>query len=115
MAHYELKNVVLLYNLVSSTHRYLKNKKLLHGIESKLLQCLRSSAIVDDETKHQKLVELKEAIEEADKNANGGKILHSIDLLAWVNSKLLGKPMGTLSAQNYLKKSKQEAKKYLKK
>jgi tetratricopeptide (TPR) repeat protein len=114
MAHYELKNVVLLYNLVSSTHRYLKNKKLLHGIESKLLQCLRSSAIADDETKNQKFIELKEAIEEANKNHNGGKILHSIDLLAWVNSKLLGKSMGTLSAQNYAENSKQEAKKYLK-
>jgi len=114
MAHYELKNVVLLYNLVSSTHRYLKNKKLLHGIESKLLQCLRSSAIADDETKNQKFIELKEAIEEANKNHNGGKILHSIDLLACVNSKLLGKSMSTLSAQNYAENSKQEAKKYLK-
>jgi tetratricopeptide (TPR) repeat protein len=115
MAHYELRNVVLLYNLVSSTHRYLKNKKLLHGIESSLLHYLRSSAIADDETKNQKLLALRKAIEEADKNTSGGKILHSIDLLAWVDSKLLNKPMAALSAQTYVERSKQEKQKYLKK
>ncbi len=114
MAHYELRNVVLLYNLITSTNRYLKNKKLLNGIESALLQLLKSTAITDDETKKEKLIEFKNTVLQLRHEPVNGKILHSIDLLAWAESKLTKKPMAEFVAKHYIEMVSEEKKKYLK-
>lgn len=114
IAHYELRNVVLLYNLIGSTHRYLKNKKLLNSIESAVLQFLKATAITDDDTKREKLLELKEKILKYRHETDEGKILHSVDLLAWVESKLTQKPMSEYLAKNYVNMVSEERKKYLK-
>jgi hypothetical protein len=114
IAHYELRNVVLLYNLIASTNRYLKNKKLLNGIESALLQLLKSTAITDDETKKEKLIEFKNTVLQLRHEPVNGKILHSIDLLAWAESKLTKKPMAEFVAKHYIEMVSEEKKKYLK-
>jgi hypothetical protein len=99
--HYEMNNIVLLYNLISSTHRYLKNKKMLHGIEHALLHFLKSTAITDDQKVIEKLLELKKLIEEDETSNSQSKILHNIDLLAWINAKFTNKQMPELVAMRY--------------
>lgn len=115
--HYEMKNVVLLYNLITSTHRYLKNKKLLQGVETSLLSFLRTSALADDETIMKKLLDFKKIIEKAETTNNDreGKILHNVDLMAWVESKITNKPMYELVAERYFKISRNERERFVKK
>jgi tetratricopeptide (TPR) repeat protein len=102
IAHYELKNTILLNNLITSTQRFLKIRKRLHATESAYLHFLKLCNKHDDKEKQRAdLIALKKEIEKYSDDSDELKMINNIFLMPWIKHKLTGKSVAAIVAEDY--------------
>ena len=95
MIHYELNNFDLIENLLRSTGRYLNKKNFMYHLEEALIRFFgKVISTSSDKERKKELSDLKDSLRKVLVEFPEEKGFDAIDLLAWIDSKLLDKTIG---------------------
>lgn len=107
MIHYELKNELLLQNIIYSTERYLKAKKKLFSTERFVIYFFKSILHVSKPFDKKTLFNnLKCQLEQTFKDPYEKNITNYVDIISWVESKQSDIPLQKIISQKYSSKIK---------
>ncbi len=95
MIHYELNNFDLIENLLRSTGRYLNKNNFMYHLEEALIRFFgKVLSTSSDKERKKELSDLKDYLKKILVEFPEEKGFDAIDLLAWIDSKLLDKTFG---------------------
>lgn len=107
MAHYELGNVELIEgSLIRSVYRFMARMENLTVIEEEMFKFLRHSFHRPGYKLKQELRSFLETIKQFEKSRFETRAFAYLDVISWVESKVLEKPMSEIINQKYLQRKK---------
>ncbi len=103
--HYELGNTLLLDSLLRSTYRYLNKANRLSEFERKMMNFIREAGKPHSRKEMQQILEtLKQDFEELSRQPSYG-VFDLFDIIAWLESKINGKPFGEVAKERFQRQS----------
>jgi hypothetical protein len=105
LAHYELNNDELIESLTKSVYRFMNKMKNLTVVEEEVIRFLRNSFHLSSRQLKPELEKLLEKIKHLEKNRHETRAFAYLDIISWIESKVLDKPMSEIIYQKYLKSS----------
>lgn len=102
MAHYELGNFEIIEYLIKSVYRFMAKMGNLTVIEEEIFRFLRSSFNVSPRKLKPELKKLLDKIKQFEKNRFETRAFAYLDIISWVESKVLDKPMSEIIYNKYL-------------
>jgi hypothetical protein len=101
LAHYELGNHELMEYLTKSVYRFMAKKENLTQIEEEMLKFLRRSFYISKRRIRTELENFLEKIKKFEKNRFQTRVFAYLDIISWVEHKVLNKPLGTIIGEKY--------------
>lgn len=103
LAHYELGNYDIIESLTKSVYRFMAKMQNLTVIEEEMFKFLRHSFHnVPARRLKPELEQFLQKIKHLEKNRFETRSFAYLDIISWVESKVYGKPMGTIIHEKYL-------------
>ncbi|MBL7758224.1 MAG: hypothetical protein JNL59_12550 [Chitinophagaceae bacterium] len=103
LAHYELGNYDIMESLTKSVYRLMAKMQNLTVIEEEMFRFLRHSFHhVPARRLKPELEQFLQKIKHLEKNRFETRSFAYLDIISWVESKVYGKPMGTIIHEKYL-------------
>src|SRR6185295_17365507 len=106
MAHYELGNFEIIESLIRSVYRYMAKMENLTIVEEEIFKFLRNSFHVHRQKLKPELQKLLGNIKKLEKNRFQTRSFAYLDIISWVESKVLEKPMSTIIREKSLQRKK---------
>jgi hypothetical protein len=115
LAHYEMGNYEIIESLIKSVYRFMARMKNLTVVEEEMFRFLRKSFDISPRKLKPELEELLYKVKHLEKNPFETRSLAYLDIISWLESKVLEKPMGEVIHQKYLasKRRKETGKVFL--
>lgn len=109
--HFELGNTLLLEYLLRSTYRYLRSRNRIYEFEKRVLNFIRESGKLNTK-KEMKIgfIKLKTDFEKLAEIPSEKIMFQYFDFIAWLESKIKGKPFAEIVKTNYLRQHQQKTK-----
>lgn len=105
MIHYELGNTMLLDSLLRSTYRYLKKANRFSEFEQKMMNFIREAGKPHSKKEMRQILEnLKQDFENLSRQPSYG-VFDLFDIIAWLESKISGKPFAEVVKERFENKS----------
>ncbi len=101
LAHYELGNDMLMESLSKSVYRFMAKMKNLTAVEEAMFKFLRQSIPLSPRQLKPELEKFLHTIKHLEKNRFETRSFAYLDIISWVESKVYGKPMGTIIHEKY--------------
>ncbi|WEK36965.1 MAG: hypothetical protein P0Y53_05570 [Candidatus Pseudobacter hemicellulosilyticus] len=102
MAHYELGNFEIMEYLSKSVYRFMAKMKNLTVVEEEMFRFLRNSFNVSPRQLKPEFEKFLDKIKHLEKNRFETRAFAYLDVVSWVESKVLGKPMTEIVYEKYL-------------
>ncbi|MCR6720188.1 MAG: hypothetical protein NVV59_07750 [Chitinophagaceae bacterium] len=103
LAHFELGNYELMESLTKSVYRFMARMQNLTVIEEEMFRFIRHSFHhISPRQMKPELEKFLSKIKHLEKNRFETRSFAYLDIISWVESKVLGKPMGTVIHEKYL-------------
>lgn len=109
MAHYELRNYEIIESLTRSVYRFMAKMENLTIVEEEMFKFLRHSFHVHRSKLKPELEKFLLTLKKLVNNRFQTRSFAYLDIISWVESKVLDKPMGTIIREKYLR---QKSRKY---
>ena len=106
MAHYELGNFEIIDSLIRSVYRFMAKMQNLTIVEEEMFKFLRNSFHVHRQKLKPELQKLLVNLKKLEKNRFQTRSFAYLDIISWVESKVLEKPMSTIIREKYLHQKK---------
>ena len=106
MAHYELGNSEILDSLIRSVYRFMSKKENLTIVEEEMFKFLRNSFHIHRKKLQPELQKLLVSLKKLEKNRFQTRSFAYLDIISWVESKVLDKPMSSVIKEKYLHQKK---------
>ena len=110
MAHYELGNFEIIESLTRSVYRFMAKMENLTIVEEEMFKFLRNSFHVHRQKLKPELEKFLVNLKRLEKNRFQTRSFAYLDIISWVESKLLDKPMSLIIKEKYLKGKKRNYK-----
>lgn len=104
LAHYELGNYELVEYLSRSVYRFMAKMKNLTELEEEILRYLRRPLNFSREKQKSELEKFLQRIKKFERERLQTRVFVYIDIISWVESKVLGKPLSEVIANKYQRK-----------
>lgn len=101
MAHYELENYDLMEHLTKSVYRFMAKMQNLTVVEEEMFKFLRRSFQVSRQQLRAELEKFLQAIKKLEKNRFETRAFAYLDIISWVEAKVLRKTMSEVIATKY--------------
>ncbi|HVG40927.1 MAG TPA: hypothetical protein VM888_04885 [Chitinophagaceae bacterium] len=101
LAHYELGNYELMDSLTKSVYRFMAKKKNHTKVEEEMFKFLRHSFTIAHHQVKPELVLLLKKIKGFEKNRFETRTFAYLDIVSWVESKVIGQPLHTIIEQKH--------------
>ena len=108
MAHYELGNDMLMESLTKSVYRFMAKMKNLTVVEEAMFKFLRQSITLSTRQLKPEFEKFLQAIKYLEKNRFETRSFAYLDIISWVESKVYGKPMGTIIHEKYMQSKRRK-------
>lgn len=102
MSHYELGNDSIIESLTKSVYRFMSKMKNFTVVEEAMFQLLKRSFNLTSRQMKPELELFLQKIKHLEKNRFETRAFAYLDIISWVESKVYGKPMGTIIHEKYL-------------
>ncbi len=102
MAHYELRNFEIIDSLIRSVYRYMAKMENLTIVEEEMFRFLRNSFHVHRTKLKPELQKFLVSLKKLEKNRFQTRSFAYLDIISWVESKVLEKPMSLIIKEKYL-------------
>ena len=106
MAHYELGNFEIIDSLIKSVYRFMAKMENLTVIEEEMFKFLRNSFHVHRSKLKPELEKFLHKIKKLEKNRFQTRSFAYLDIISWLESKVLEKPMSTIIREKSLQRKK---------
>ena len=106
MAHYELGNFEIIDSLIRSVYRFMSKKENLTIVEQEMFKFLRNSFQVHRQKLKPAFQELLVSLKKLEKNRFQTRSFAYLDIISWIESKLMDKPMSQVINEKYLQHKK---------
>ena len=106
IAHYELGNYELMEYLIKSVYRFMAKMENLTVVEEEMFKFLRNSFHVHRQKLKPELEKFLLTIKKLEKNRFQTRSFAYLDIISWVESKVLEKPMSTVINEKYRRRKK---------
>jgi hypothetical protein len=103
LAHYELGNFELVEYLSRSVYRFMAKMQNMTEFEEEILRFLRRSFQVSPDKTRSELEKFLQRIKKFEKSRLQTRVFVYIDMISWVESKVLRKDLSTIIADKYRK------------
>ena len=104
MAHYELGNFEIIESLIRSVYRFMAKMENLTIVEEQMFRFLRNSFHVHRQKLKPELEKLLVNIKKLEKNRFQTRSFAYLDIISWIESKVLEKPMSSIIREKYLQR-----------
>ena len=101
MAHYELGNLEIIDSLIRSVYRFMAKMENLTIVEEEMFKFLRNSFHVHRQKLKPELEKFLVSLKKLEKNRFQTRSFAYLDIISWVESKVLEKPMSTVIKEKY--------------
>ncbi|MEO6613761.1 MAG: hypothetical protein ABIT05_13300 [Chitinophagaceae bacterium] len=108
LAHYELGNDMLMESLSKSVYRFMAKMKNLTAVEEAMFKFLRQSIPLSPRQLRPELEKFLHTIKHLEKDRFETRAFAYLDIISWVESKVYGKPMGTIIHEKYLQSKRKK-------
>lgn len=102
LAHYELGNIEIMEHLIKSVYRFMAKMNNLTVIEEEMFRFLRKSFRVPRSMMKPELEKFLNAIKKFETSRFETRAFAYLDIVSWVESKLVDKSMGAIIREKYL-------------
>ncbi len=102
MAHYELGNFEIIESLIRSVYRFMAKMENLTIVEEEMFKFLRNSFHVHRQKLKPELQKFLVNLKKLEKNRFQTRSFAYLDIISWVESKVLEKPMSLIIREKYL-------------
>lgn len=102
MAHYELGNDDIIESLIKSVYRFMARMKNLTVVEEEMFRFLRKSFGISPRKLKPELEKFLYKIKHLEKNPYETRSFAYLDIISWLESKVLEKPMSEIIHEKYL-------------
>jgi len=106
MAHYELGNFDLMESLTKSVYRFMAKRERLTKVEEEMFKFLRTSFHTSRSSLKAEFEKFLQKIRHFEGNRFEARAFAYLDLVSWVESKVLQKPMSEIISEKYRKGKK---------
>jgi hypothetical protein len=106
MAHYELGNFEIIDSLIRSVYRFMSKKENLTIVEEEMFKFLRNSFHVHRQKLKPEFQKLLVSLKKLEKNRFQTRSFAYLDIISWVESKVMDKSMSTVIKEKYLHQKK---------
>lgn len=103
MAHFEMGNFELMEYLTKSVYRFMAKKQNLTVLEEEMFKFLRTSFQLPRHKLKPELEIFLQKIKKFERSRFETRAFAYLDIVSWVESKVYGKPMGTIIYEKYSK------------
>ena len=107
MAHYELGNTEIIESLTKSVYRFMARMENLTVVEEEMFRFLRNSFAISPRELKPELEKFLYKIKHLQKNRTETRSFAYLDIISWVESKVIDKPMSEVIHEKY-KRSKRK-------
>lgn len=114
MAHYELGNDEIIESLIKSVYRFMARMKNLTVVEEEMFRFLRKSFGISPRKLKPELEKFLYKIKHLEKNPYETRSFAYLDIISWLESKVLEKPMSEIIHEKYLEQINRKKPKPLK-
>src|SRR5699024_721733 len=104
IAHYELKNYDVTEYLMPSVYRFLEKHKDLSNVVEEMLRFLKKFNHVGIRGLREGFIELKKRLEEVSKDPYERRFFLYLDVISWLESKIVRRPVQDIIREKFLKK-----------
>lgn len=101
MAHYELGNFEIIDSLIRSVYRFMAKMENLTIVEEEMFKFLRNSFHVHRSKLKPEMEKFLVTLKKLEKNRFQTRSFAYLDIISWVESKVLEKPMSTVIREKY--------------
>jgi hypothetical protein len=101
MAHYELGNDMIIESLAKSVYRFMAKMKNLTAVEEAIFAFLRKNLNVSPRQLRPELDKLLQQIRKFEKDRHETRAFAYLDIISWLESKVMGVPMGVVLQDKY--------------
>ena len=105
IAHYELGNFDILEYLIKSVYRYMAKMENLSTVEVEVFKFLRNSFHLSPKEMKPAFSTLLKTLKMLEKNPLEARALSYLDIISWLESKVLGQSVDKIIREKYLKKA----------
>jgi hypothetical protein len=106
MAHYELGNFEIIDSLIRSVYRFMSKKENLTIVEEEMFKFLRNSFHVHRQKLKPEFQKLLVSLKKLEKNRFQTRSFAYLDIISWVESKVMDKSMSTVIKEKSLHQKK---------
>ena len=106
MAHYELGNFEIIDSLIRSVYRFMSKKENLTIVEEEMFKFLRNSFHVHRQKLKPEFQKLLVSLKQLEKNRFQTRSFAYLDIISWVESKVMDKSMSSVIKEKYLHQKK---------
>ncbi|MEO6548537.1 MAG: hypothetical protein ABIN94_11080 [Ferruginibacter sp.] len=106
MAHYELGNFEIIDSLIRSVYRFMAKMENLTIVEEEMFRFLRNSFHVHRQKLKPELQKFLVTIKKLEKNRFQTRSFAYLDIISWVESKVMEKPLSFIIKEKYLQGKK---------
>ncbi len=104
IAHYELENYQLLEYLIKSVYRFMAQMENLGVVEEEVFVFLRRSFRLTPKELKPEFERLLDKLKKLEKNPFATRAFSYLDIISWLESKILGVPVQNVIRQKFLQK-----------
>jgi tetratricopeptide (TPR) repeat protein len=108
MSHYELGNDSIIESLTKSVYRFMSRMQNLTVVEEAMFQFLKKSFNLSQRQMKPELEKFLQKIKHLEKNRFETRAFAYLDIISWVESKVYGKPMGSIIHGKYLENKRRK-------
>ncbi len=102
MAHYEMGNEDIMEYLTKSVYRFMSKMQNLRGVEEEMFKFIRQSFHLSPKKLKPAFEVFLKTLKKFEKNRFETRAFAYLDVISWVESKVLDKPMSTVIREKYL-------------
>ena len=104
ICHYELGNVDLLEYIIKSVYRFFAKMEDLNMVQNEVLKFLRKALYLNDSELRKAFLKLKNKLEILSEHPYEKRSFLYLDLISWLESKLIGKHVGLIIREKFEKR-----------
>ena len=102
MAHYEMGHEDIMEYLIKSVYRFMAKMQNLRGVEEEMFKFIRQSFHLSPKKLKPAFEEFLTTLKKFEKNRFETRAFAYLDVISWVESKVLDKPMSAVIREKYL-------------
>lgn len=102
MAHYEMGNDDIMEYLTKSVYRFMAKMQNLRGVEEEMFKFIRQSFHLSPKKLQPAFEGFLKTLKKFEKNRFETRAFAYLDVISWVESKVMNKPMGMVIREKYL-------------